>query len=274
LRLRRSLTFAFALGLAGPALAQAPCLAKDALSRAAIAAGGIALYEGSELAKAKLAGDEPRWVDANLNPLDRLGEKMRWSPVGLDEGAETLSDITLSVAVLSSGLVAFAPESRGLCLVEDVSAMAEAVVVAGLLNQAVKFLARRQRPFADELSPEEREEICQRPGKCVDLNLSFYSGHSTLTFSTAVAAGTIALRRGYGSATAAYVFGLSGAALTAYLRVAAGKHYLSDVLLGSALGVAAGFIVPSFVHPIRAAGGEVALSPLGPAPGLYLSGSF
>ena len=43
--------------------------------------------------------------------------------------------------------------------------------------------------------------------------------------------------------------GLSMAAFTGYLRIAADKHYLSDVLTGAIVGSAVGFVVPYFLHP-------------------------
>lgn len=42
--------------------------------------------------------------------------------------------------------------------------------------------------------------------------------------------------------------GMIFATLTARLRMAADRHYLSDVLVGSAVGSAAGFLMPYFFH--------------------------
>jgi membrane-associated phospholipid phosphatase len=42
--------------------------------------------------------------------------------------------------------------------------------------------------------------------------------------------------------------GLTLAAATGYFRVAADRHYLSDVLVGGGLGSLIGFVNPFFVH--------------------------
>jgi membrane-associated phospholipid phosphatase len=251
------------------------CSAKEAAKHIGVDAlllGGVG-FTGLE--KVKLAGDSPRWTDETLNPLDRAGQKLRWAR-GLDTGAESLSNFTLALTPLSSAFVAFAGESKGACFLEDVSLFAETIGVAVVLNQTTKFIARRERPFSHDLSAQEQQSICLNENKCVDLNLSFFSGHSTLTFASAFAAGTIARERGYKSATAAYTFGVLGAGLTAYLRVAAGKHYLSDVLVGAVVGSAVGVLVPLYIHPLHSRRREnISLLPLGAkTPGLSLSGTF
>lgn len=232
------------------AQAQSDCSWKAAGLRAGVATlllGGLTI---TELEKSKIVGPSPRWTDETLNPIDRAGEKLRWSS-GLDAQADSLSNFMLVLTPASSAFVAFAAESRGACLLEDVSAFGETIGVALAIDQATKFLARRARPFSHDLTDKERQTICLKANDCVDLGLSFFSGHSTLTFAAAFAAGTIAKQRGYKSATATYAFGLLGAGLTAYLRVGAGKHYLSDVLVGALVGGFVGILVPRYLHPIQ-----------------------
>jgi membrane-associated phospholipid phosphatase len=73
---------------------------------------------------------------------------------------------------------------------------------------------------------------------------SFISGHSATTFAAAVAAGTIASRRGSADAPWIWGGGLGLAATTAYLRVAGDRHFLTDVLAGAATGAAVGMLMP------------------------------
>jgi membrane-associated phospholipid phosphatase len=233
-----------------PALAKQDCDFNQAATRTGITAGGLGLYLASELSKGALAGDQPRWIDSDINGFDRLGEKMRWQADALDEGAASVSDQLLVVSGAAIPVLTLAGQSRGWCLVEDFMAIYEGVGAAMILNQSAKFIALRQRPFVRDLREEERSEICADPGECKDLNLSFYSGHATWTFSVASAAFAIAKQRGYDTATAAAVLGGMSATLTAYLRVAAGKHYLSDVATGAALGIAVGYLVPTYLHPV------------------------
>lgn len=79
-------------------------------------------------------------------------------------------------------------------------------------------------------------------------NLSFFSGHSSLAFSLAVSSGTVASLRGYRWAPLVWAVGLPVAAFTAYSRVAADAHYLSDVVVGSVMGALVGGGIPLLFH--------------------------
>jgi len=81
-----------------------------------------------------------------------------------------------------------------------------------------------------------------------DANLSFPSGHTALGFSLATAAGTVATLRGYRHAPYVWGAGMAVAAFTGYLRLAADKHYASDVLVGALVGSLVGWAVPYLLH--------------------------
>ena len=103
----------------------------------------------------------------------------------------------------------------------------QAFAINGNVTQLGKFVSGRDRPFVT-FSPDP--EALDVP------SLSFWSGHTSSAFSLATAAGTVASMRGYRSAPWVWVAGLTFAAATGYLRVAADKHYMSDVLTGAAVG--------------------------------------
>jgi undecaprenyl-diphosphatase len=96
------------------------------------------------------------------------------------------------------------------------------VLTADLLATAIKLLTDRPRPYVDH--PE------QDPLTSPVLEVSFPSGHAATAF-----AGATALARFLpGSAVQLYVV----AAAVAWSRVYVGAHYVSDVIVGAALGVA------------------------------------
>ena len=73
--------------------------------------------------------------------------------------------------------------------------------------------------------------------------------------------------RGYRWAPLAWGVGGAVAAVTAYLRIAADKHWLTDVIVGAVVGAGIGFAVPYVFHsaidePTRASSG----TPLSGAP--------
>src|SRR2546428_212192 len=87
-----------------------------------------------------------------------------------------------------------------------------------------------------------------------DDDASFYSGHASAAFAVATSFATCASMRGDGDAWVAWAAGLPLAALTGYLRIAADRHYLSDVLVGAGAGTLFGTLVPRLLHSPGAAG--------------------
>jgi membrane-associated phospholipid phosphatase len=90
---------------------------------------------------------------------------------------------------------------------------------------------------------------CQSPKSrwfpnAADNNVSFYSGHTAMSFALATASGTVASLRGYRLAPVIWVVGIPLATLTGVLRINADRHYFTDVLTGAVLGSAMGFLGP------------------------------
>jgi membrane-associated phospholipid phosphatase len=95
--------------------------------------------------------------------------------------------------------------------------------------------------------------------------MSFYSGHAAISFAAATT-GAYLLNTSDASPVAkniAWGAGFGVAAMTAAMRVRAGKHFYSDVLVGSIVGVSVGFIVPA-LHaddaPYTPSGGQFAIA--------------
>ena len=113
------------------------------------------------------------------------------------------------------------------------------------MNQVVKFIVGRERPFVHAL-PEADKPNTAHPS---DNNVSFYSGHATMAFAMAVSGGTVASMRALpAGARGSGARGLALAAATAYLRIAADRHYASDVTTGAVVGSLTGFAVPYLFH--------------------------
>jgi membrane-associated phospholipid phosphatase len=218
-------------------------------------AGGIVWILSESVFKPDLAPQACRWCDGDsLNAVDRgVRDALRWDDI---HSAQTLSNVTGYVAVPLAGLGLLAlagwqdERSRGEIL-DDELVVIEAVVGAALLDQGVKLIAGRERPFVHDLPAGDKGD---NPD---DNNVSFYSGHTSLTFSIAVASGTVASLRGYRAAPWIWASGLTLAGATGYLRIAGDKHYFTDVLTGAVVGSFVGFAVPYWLHR-RSGGGEAA----------------
>jgi membrane-associated phospholipid phosphatase len=120
-------------------------------------------------------------------------------------------------------------------------------------NQAVKFTLGRQRPYAHFAPPGTPPTT--------DDNLSFYSGHAAVTFTTSVAAGTIASLRGYSGANVVWIPGVVLASVTSYLRLGCDRHYFTDVVAGMVVGTAVGIALPRLLHRQDDEGGDPSSAP-------------
>jgi len=220
-----------------------------------VAAGLTLIYAVSELGvKARLAPRAPYWDDRNasgedvLAPLDRLATRLRWERPRV---AGRISDAGLGLAMISAlGLSAAAGANDHdtlAHLTENNTIILEAMSAAMTLNQITKFFAGRQRPCAHFGLDQARP--CFSDGS--DNNLSSFSGHATFTSSLAVASGMVASMRGYRLAPLVWASGAVISVSTGYLRLAADKHYLSDVVAGMVIGSTIGFFVPYLFHGPR-----------------------
>jgi membrane-associated phospholipid phosphatase len=234
-----------------------------------IVVGGGLLWVASETAlKGGLAPDTCRWCDDNA--LDRgWREALKWDDTGL---AGDLSSIVgfgvMPASALGLGAVAAGYDGRFSQWPVDAVLVLESMVIASDLDQLVKFGAGRERPFVHAL-PEDQKPLTADPQ---DNNLSFYSGHTTFAFSLAVASGTVASLRHYRLEPLIWVVGLTAATATGWLRMAADKHYFTDVAVGALSGAAIGFAVPYLHRAHRAP--PIAPVPMQGGMGLAWSGRW
>jgi membrane-associated phospholipid phosphatase len=209
-----------------------------------VTAGGLAAWLTSEVPKGDIAPSSCRWC--SVDPVDAsVRETLVWRDTTF---ADTLSNLTGIVLLPLSaiGLDALAATHDGALhgVPEDALLIAQAAVVAADVNQLTKLIAGRERPFVHALAPEQKS-LTPHPS---DNNLSFFSGHSSEAFALATASGTVGTMRGYRWAPLAWFVGEAMAATTAYLRIAADKHWLTDVVAGAVVGAGIGLAVPYFFH--------------------------
>ncbi len=214
-----------------------------------LGAASLTIASGTVL-RPYLAPTECRWcsvpgVDASVR------NALVWSN---PDRANMLSNVTghALVPVASIGLLALGSISAAGAdnLFDDLLPVVESVALTQLAVQGFKFGFGRERPFAHYGGAAEGS----------DTNMSFVSGHSALVFSLVTSAGMVAHERGYKIEPYIWGIGLPLAATTAYLRIAADKHYMTDVIAGSLIGAAAGLLVPKLTKRLPF---EIAPSPNG-----------
>jgi membrane-associated phospholipid phosphatase len=198
---------------------------------------------GTESVKGTFGPNPCHWC--STNGFDEAARDLRW---GDTLAAHALSNV-LGFAVgpaliLGADFLAAFHDKTWKQFFVDALLVTEAAMAASVVNQFVKFSVARERPFATHLSAAEK----LAPNRSTDEHLSFYSGHTTLMFSLATSAGTIASMRGYRWAPLVWAIGLPCAFATGYLRVAADDHWMTDVIVGAVAGAAIGFTIPFFAH--------------------------
>ncbi len=210
----------------------------------AVTVGGAIAWIASAALRGQLAPSRCRWCD--VDPLDaRVRDALAWRDA---QSADAISDLTAFalMPLVSVGLDALSAAHEGALgdVPEDGLLIAEATVITADVDQLTKLLTGRERPFVHAL-PLSAKRLTARPS---DNNLSFFSGHTSEAFALAAASGTIGVMRGYRWAPLEWSVGLAVAATTAYFRIAADRHWLTDVLVGMVIGAGIGFAVPYVFH--------------------------
>lgn len=270
--LRRAIVSAVVVASAARPVAADDELDVDVPRTVLVAGSATTLWALSEVFKGELAPSACRWCASN-----GFDGSARDAIVWEDRAAAARASDVIAFAVAPAaaiGLGAFAARAEGRLENAPVDALVvlEATALAMDVNQVAKLTIGRERPFVHALEPADKG-LTRDPA---DNNLSFYSGHMALTTALATSAGTVATLRGYRWAPLVWGVGLPLAAATGYLRIAADKHYASDVIVGGVLGAAVGVGAPVLLHRKRkrAADRSVSIARTGGCTVVALTGRF
>lgn len=193
--------------------------------------GATLLLSASAILAQNARGLEPGW-DSDFFPGD-LRVRDNYALSAADASDVSLS-LTLANPVAAQFGLGVGKHSLNAGLVYT-----ETLALNLAINSITKVLVRRPRPSTYRL---------REAGVNPDLEwfVSFYSGHASTAFAAAIA-GSYLFAEGTSDREARYLLWateLGLAAGTSALRVRAGKHYYSDVLLGALIGTAVGVGVP------------------------------
>jgi membrane-associated phospholipid phosphatase len=139
-----------------------------------------------------------------------------------------------SAAILGGGLYAGGLVSRNADVRSTGRDIYEAVLFGGIITTVTKTLVGRSRPYTNE-GPTDYRGL-----QFGTDHTSFPSGHSTVAFAIS------AVLASHVKETWFSIFIYSLSSLTAASRIYLDKHWLSDVVLGSAIGYVAGQAVVKF----------------------------
>ena len=129
-----------------------------------------------------------------------------------------------------------------------------AMVVTASITEITKQIAQRRRPFTwDARRTSYRADgYCSSPPSADDC-MSFFSGHASMAAVSGFSA--VEALRSSGQLQSHVGFAYGAAALytvgVGSFRVAAGKHYVSDVATGALVGAAVGILVPRLISALN-----------------------
>jgi PAP2 superfamily len=196
--------------------------------------------------------------EAELAALDKndIPKFDRWAAGNYSDNAQLASDLLCyPTLVIAPGLLALNDNARGrygqvLGLYVQALAFSDAAFTLSAGN------VYRYRPFV--YGPEGP---ANKRGSKIATN-SFFAGHTAHTATATFFAAKVFHDFNPDSPAQPYVWTAAALvpAAVAYSRIEAGKHFLSDNLLGYAVGAASGILVPQ-LHKVGARNG-VGISPL------------
>jgi membrane-associated phospholipid phosphatase len=225
----------------------------DPLVDGLVLGGNAALAIGLTAASSSLTPLHCRWCTPGSVDAWARGVVVWSHPAGAAHASDILASVVAPLGAVAVAAVPAWVDRDARRFLEDGVATAEGVLVAVNLNLVAKYASARQRPGA-----------FYHGGGGKDANRSFYSGH--VSFTASLVAATAAVQGLRDSPATPWIWGV-GVPLTlgvGYLRMAADAHWLSDVVVGMAVGGAVGYLVPWLLHrPV----GERSAVQVVPAPG-------
>jgi membrane-associated phospholipid phosphatase len=219
--------------------------------------GGLLLFTGATQYYAdKLIPSACRWCSPGQFDI-WVRNELVW---GDTKTASTASDALMVALPVGTALAmifsARASGAGGREVVEDLLVVTESVATATALMQVAKFTAARLRPNAWAAG------AATSGATSAASKMSFWAGHSSSGFAIAAGATQVARMRGRPSWKWIAVATFAGAAAISWTRIAADRHWGTDVLVGAAVGTTTGLVVPLLVfHPADGRAPAVTLVP-------------
>ena len=223
-----------------------------------VTAGLAVATVGFRLLRDDLEPSACRWCDGSSpGSVNAVDDWFRTALRRQDPHPANVMSYALAFGAAPVGAAAFTvlaavSDGRGNEVLVDLLAVAEGGFSAMLTTEVLESMTLRTRPYVHAIaSDEERANVIAESGAFH----SFPAGHVVEAFGVASAAGVVASLRGYRLAPLVWVTGMMIGVATAYTRMAADRHYFTDVLAGAAIGTVVGGGVPLLFHrPVDAAG--------------------
>jgi len=171
--------------------------------------------------------------------IDNVWGVDRWVTRQWSLPAQNTSDVFLFSSFALPATLLIDQPSRGEFGQVGLFTLESLLLTTGLTN-LTKAIVKRPRPFM--YNPDVPMELKLKKRS----RYSFFSGHTSITASMSFL--TAKMYHDFypdsNARTAVWATAAAIPALTGYLRIRGGKHYLTDVLVGYGIGAAVGILVP------------------------------
>lgn len=172
----------------------------------------------------------------DINVIDRINAGV------FSKTQSTISDVLVGTSILSPLMFMFDDEIRN--DVGTISTMyLETVLFATFMPSYGKGGVRRIRPYVygSTASLADKQDI--------EARRSFFSGHATWAFATSIFFASVYTDYHPDSEYRDYVWGgaIGLASTVSILRVTSGAHFVSDIVVGAAVGSSIGYLIP-YIH--------------------------
>lgn len=194
--------------------------------------GGLTIVAFNQLFLDTLAPTEPNWKEPNSFDL-YFRNKLKWSDSNINI-AEKISDILVwgTLALPSTFL---APSLGDYPYNQHLLINIQILAATGILVGATKYLIARQRPYS-------YFEIETGADKSRDY-LSFFSGHTAFAFASATTTSMMLQDKYKHNSGLIWSGTITLATITGMLRIAADRHYMTDVLSGAVVGTLTAYLI-------------------------------
>jgi membrane-associated phospholipid phosphatase len=200
---------------------------------------GLVYLAQATVLKTTLVPTDCRWCEPPA--FDRVTRNaLVWSDVKRAGFLSSMDAYVLAPAVGFTLLIIADRDASWTRLIDDITPVAETVAVSQVLVAFVKIMTARTRPFSYFHNP--------RYGTSPPDYLSFPSGHASLGFAITAGAAMVCHWRHYWTEPYVWGTGIALSVSTEYLRMAADKHWLSDVLIGGFVGIGSGLLIPTLMR--------------------------
>lgn len=210
---------------------------------AIISISGISCYLAGNYFVSRMTVPDPTTLDKeNVNAIERFACNY-YSKKHSHYSDNTKDATTLLLALTFLPHVKKINRENIQIFLTDVVLFLEAESMIIGVTRCAKGLSKRPRPFAynSNLPLEKRQRKSSYE--------SFWSGHASLAFTTAVFTGYVYQNHHPRSRfiIPVWITGISCATATSILRVSSGNHFPSDVIVGAAAGSLIGWVIP-WIH--------------------------